>query len=158
MHIRKAEEKDILKIMELLGQVLQIHADIRPDVFIPGTTKYSEEELKAILKDEEKPIYVAVNEDDVCIGYAFCQLQEQPFSNNMVPFKSLFIDDLCVDLQIRGQHVGESLFEYVKLEAKKLNCYEVTLNVWAGNTSAEKFYEKMGMRTKERQMEYILKD
>ena len=158
MHIRKAEEKDILKIMELLGQVLQIHADIRPDIFIPGTTKYTEEELKAILKEEEKPIYVAVNEEDVCIGYAFCQLQEQPFSNNMVPFKSLFIDDLCVDQQIRGQHIGESLFEYVKSEARKLNCYEVTLNVWAGNISAEKFYEKMGMRTKERQMEYILKD
>ena len=33
---------------------------------------------------------------------------------------------------------------------------EVTLNVWAGNTSAEHFYEKMGMKTKERQMEYIL--
>ena len=158
MHIRKAEEKDILKIMELLGQVLQIHADIRPDVFIPGTTKYSEEELKAILKDEEKPIYVAVNEEDVCIGYAFCQIQEQPFSNNMVPFKSLFIDDLCVDQQIRGQHIGENLFEYVKSEARKLNCYEVTLNVWTGNTSAEKFYEKMGMRTKDSQMEYILKD
>lgn len=158
MHIRKAEEKDILKIIELLGQVLQIHADIRPDIFIPGTTKYTEEELKAILKEEEKPIYVAVNEEDVCIGYAFCQIQEQPFSNNMVPFKSLFIDDLCVDQQIRGQHIGENLFEYVKSEARKLNCYEVTLNVWTGNTSAEKFYEKMGMRTKERQMEYILKD
>ena len=156
MHIRKAEEKDILKILELLGQVLQIHADIRPDIFIPGTTKYTEEELKALLKEEEKPIYVAVNDEDVCIGYAFCQLQEQPFSNNMVPFKSLFIDDLCVDQQIRGQHIGESLFEYVKSEARKLNCYEVTLNVWTGNTSAEKFYEKMGMRTKERQMEYIL--
>ena len=158
MHIRKAEEKDILKIMELLGQVLQIHADIRPDIFIPGTTKYTEEELKALLKEEKKPIYVAVNEEDVCIGYAFCQIQEQPFSNNMVPFKSLFIDDLCVDQQIRGQHIGENLFEYVKSEARKLNCYEVTLNVWTGNTSAEKFYEKMGMRTKERQMEYILKD
>ncbi len=158
MHIRKAEEKDILKIMELLGQVLQIHADIRPDIFIPGTTKYTEEELKELLKEEKKPIYVAVNEEDVCIGYAFCQIQEQPFSNNMVPFKSLFIDDLCVDRQIRGQHIGENLFEYVKSEARKLNCYEVTLNVWTGNTSAEKFYEKMGMRTKERQMEYILKD
>ena len=158
MHIRKAEEKDILKIMELLGQVLQIHADIRPDIFIPGTTKYTEEELKELLKEEKKPIYVAVNEEDVCIGYAFCQIQEQPFSNNMVPFKSLFIDDLCVDQQIRGQHIGENLFEYVKSEARKLNCYEVTLNVWAGNISAEKFYEKMGMRTKERQMEYILKD
>ena len=138
MHIRKAEEKDILKIMELLGQVLQIHADIRPDIFIPGTTKYSEEELKAILKDEEKPIYVAVNEDDVCIGYAFCQLQEQPFSNNMVPFKSLFIDDLCVDRQIRGQHVGESLFEYVKLEAKKTELLRSDIECMGGKYFSRK--------------------
>ena len=28
MTIRKAEEKDITRIIELLGQVLQIHADI----------------------------------------------------------------------------------------------------------------------------------
>ena len=65
-------------------------------------------------------------------------------------------DDLCVDQQARGQHIGESLFEYVKQQAKEQGCYEVTLNVWAGNTSAEHFYEKMGMKTKERQMEYIL--
>ena len=44
--IRKAEEKDIPRMMELLGQVLQIHADIRPDIFIPGTTKYSTDELR----------------------------------------------------------------------------------------------------------------
>ena len=141
MIIRKAEEKDIPRILELLKQVLQIHADIRPDIFIPGTTKYTIDEFVV---------------PDVCRGYAFCQLQEQPFSNNMVQFKSLFIDDLCVDQEARGQHIGESLFEYVKSEAKRLGCYEVTLNVWAGNISAEKFYEKMGMRTKERQMEYIL--
>ena len=156
MLIRKAEEKDIPRILELLGQVLQIHADIRPDIFISGTTKYTTDELTELLKNEEKPVYVAADEADVCVGYAFCQLKEQPFSNNMVPFKSLFIDDLCVDQETRGQHIGESLFEYVKKEAKQLGCYEVTLNVWAGNTSAEKFYEKMGMRTKERQMEYIL--
>ena len=86
----------------------------------------------------------------------FCQKKEQPFSNNMVQFKSLLIDDLCVDRRLRGQQIGECLFEHVKQEAKKMGCYEVTLNVWTGNTSAEKFYEKMGMKTKERQMEYIL--
>ena len=85
MTIRKAEEKDILRIIELLGQVLQIHADIRPDIFIPDTTKYTTDELTELLKNKEKPVYVAVNEDDVCIGYAFCQLKEQPFSNNMIP-------------------------------------------------------------------------
>ena len=131
MNIRKAEEKDIPRLLALLGQVLQIHAEIRPDIFIPGTTKYTVCELAELLK-------------------------KQPFSTNMVPFKSLFIDDLCVDKQARGQHIGESLFEYVKQQAKALGCYEVTLNVWAGNTSAEHFYEKMGMKTKERQMEYIL--
>ena len=146
MNIRKAEEKDIPRLLALLGQVLQIHAEIRPDIFIPGTTKYTVCELAELLKQE----------DDLCMGYAFCQLKEQPFSTNMVPFKSLFIDDLCVDKQARGQHIGESLFEYVKQQAKALGCYEVTLNVWAGNTSAEHFYENMGMKTKERQMEYIL--
>ena len=79
MTIRKAEEKDIARIIELLGQVLQIHAEIRPDIFIPNTTKYTVEELKELLKNKEKPIYVAVNEADVCVGYAFCQLQKQPF-------------------------------------------------------------------------------
>ena len=51
--IRKAEERDIPRIMELLGQVLQIHADIRPDIFIPGTTKYTADELKELLKNKD---------------------------------------------------------------------------------------------------------
>ena len=157
MNIRKASTKDIPRIKELLQQVLEIHANIRPDIFIPGTAKYTEKELENILSDENRPIYVITSEEDTCIGYAFCILKNQPFSNNMVPFKSLFIDDLCVDQNTRGQHIGEKLIEHVKEEAKKIGCYEVTLNVWAGNTSAEKFYEKMGFQTKERQLEYILK-
>ena len=68
MKIRKAEEKDIPRLLVLLGQVLQIHAEIRPDIFIPGTTKYTVCELKELLKQENKPIYVAVNENDVCMG------------------------------------------------------------------------------------------
>jgi ribosomal protein S18 acetylase RimI-like enzyme len=75
----------------------------------------------------------------------------------MVPFTSLFIDDLCVDASARGQHIGEQLFEHVKSEAKRLGCYEVTLNVWEGNDSARGFYDKMGLKVKESMMEFILK-
>ena len=67
--------------MELLGQVLQIHAEIRPDVFIPGTTKYTDSELKELLEQEDKPIYVAACEDDVCMGYAFCQLKAVSYTH-----------------------------------------------------------------------------
>lgn len=156
MKIRNAQARDSDKIINLLQQVLDLHAKIRPDIFIPGTTKYTPEELTGILNNEEKPIYVAVDDNDYVLGYAFCQIKEQPFSTNMIPFKSMFIDDLCVDSTCRGQHIGEQLFDYVKAQAKKIGCYEVTLNVWAGNTGAERFYEKMGMKTKERMMEYIL--
>lgn len=156
MKIRNAQPKDSEKIINLLQQVLDLHAKIRPDIFIPGTTKYTPEELTGILNNEEKPVYVAVDDNDYVLGYAFCQIKEQPFSTNMIPFKSMFIDDLCVDSTCRGQHIGEQLFDYVKAQAKKIGCYEVTLNVWAGNTGAERFYEKMGMKTKERMMEYIL--
>ena len=155
MNIRRAREKDLDKVLELLSQVLEIHAAIRPDIFISGTTKYTREELLDIFEDDAKPVYVAVDEEDGVIGYAFCQLKQQPFSNNMIQFQSMFIDDLCVDDDARGQHVGQALFEHVKKEARRLGCYEVTLNVWEGN-EAKTFYEKMGMKVKESQMEFIL--
>lgn len=154
--IRRAAEKDIDKIMDLLSQVLEIHANIRPDIFVSGTTKYTYNELLQMFKDDTKPVYVAVDRTDNVVGYAFCKLKQQPFSNNMVPFSVLFIDDLCVDTNIRGMHIGQRLFEHVKTEAARLGCYEVTLNVWEGNDSAKIFYEKMGMTPKETQMEYIL--
>ena len=56
MKIRKAEKKDIPRILALLGQVLQIHAEIRPDIFIPGTTKYTPCELTELLQQEDHPI------------------------------------------------------------------------------------------------------
>ena len=156
MVIRRAEEKDIPKIKELLSQVLELHASIRPDIFVPGTTKYTDEELAGMVKNDRNPIYVAADEKDAVIGYAFCELRQQPFSNNMIPFNSLFIDDLCVDESARGMQIGRQLFEHVKNETKKLGCYEVTLNVWEGNDSARRFYDKMGMRVKESMMEFIL--
>lgn len=157
MKIRKAIEKDIPKISDLLSQVLEIHAQIRPDIFIPGTTKYTHDELAEMFKDDKKPIFVAVNEEDEVIGYAFCVLKEQPFSNNMIPFQSMYIDDLCVDKNARGMHIGQALFEYVKQEARERGCYEITLNVWEGNDSAKYFYEKIGLTPQKTQMEYTLK-
>lgn len=156
MTIRRAKEKDIPRLLQLLGQVLELHAKARPDVFVSGTTKYSEEELKTMIGDDYNPIFVAVDDSDEVIAYAFCQLKTQPFTSTMVPFRSFFVDDFCVDEKARGQHVGKELFEFIKQQAISRDCYEVTLNVWRGNDGAERFYEKMGMQTKERQMEYIL--
>ena len=156
MNIRTAEEKDIDRILDLLSQVLEIHAAIRPDYFIPGTTKYSREELKTMLKDGSRLIYVAADENDSVMGYAFCEIRQQPDRDNMVPFQSVYIDDLCVDKQVRGKHIGQALFHQVCQKAKELGCYEISLNVWEGNDSARAFYESLGMKVQKTTMEITL--
>ena len=148
MIIRRAETKDIPKVMNLLSQVLELHAEIRPDIFISGATKYTEKELSEIFEDDMKPVYVAADNNDEVTGYAFCIIKEPVKSNNLVPRKYIFIDDLCVDKAARGQGAGRRLFEFVKEEAEKLSCCGVMLNVWEGNDNALRFYEKMGMRTR----------
>ena len=156
MNIRTAEEKDINRILDLLSQVLEIHAAIRPDYFIPGTTKYSREELLSMLKEESRLIYVAVDENDSVMGYAFCEIRQQPHRDNLVPFRSVYIDDLCVDKQIRGKHIGQALFRHVCQKAKELGCYEIALTVWEGNDNARNFYEHQGFKPRSTTMEYIL--
>jgi len=155
--IRRAEKKDIAKVSLLLQEVLTLHAKIRPDIFIPGTVKYTAEELERIFEDERTPVFVAADEADTVLGYAFCIMKSQPFRTNMKDFKTLFIDDICVDENSRGQHVGTALFNWVLQYARQQGCYDVTLNVWEGNDDARVFYEKMGMFIKETQMEVILK-
>ena len=156
MIIRRAVTGDIGMISELLSQVLEIHAKLRPDIFIPGRVKYTPYELEEILRDDTRPVYVAEDDEGSIAGYAFCQLRERPFSNTMIPGVSMFIDDLCVDSSFRGKHVGSLLFECVCSEAKRLVCADVTLDVWEGNDAALGFYGKMGMRTRERRMELFL--
>ncbi len=156
MLIRRAENKDTGGVLKLLHQVLEVHAALRPDLFISGTTKYSGEELQRLFSDESRPVYVAVNGDDAVLGYAFCILEEPDGAANMAPHRTLYLDDLCVDQEARGHHIAKRLFEHVKEEARRMGCYDITLNVWEGNTAAEEFYRAMNMRPKKTMLEYIL--
>ena len=70
--------------------------------------------------------------------------------------KTFYIDDLCVDENVRGKHIGTHLYKYVLSEAKKKGCYHVTLNVWCLNESAMRFYEKCGLSPLKITMEQIL--
>lgn len=156
MLIRQADSHDINGLHVLLRQVLDIHHDIRPDLFKPGATKYSDAQLEIILKDETRPVFVAVNEKDQVLGYCFCVHQQHKNDPILTPIKTLYIDDLCVDQNCRHQNIGKQLYEYVLAYARDNDYYNVTLNVWAGNDSAKAFYEKLGLKPQKYGMEVIL--
>ncbi len=106
--IRLANEKDIEQINNLLFQVHKVHSDARPDLFKAGSKKYTDEELKEIIKDKEKPIFV-YEIDEKIEGYAFCILINHNNENSLCDYKSMYIDDLCVDKNCRGKGIGKKI-------------------------------------------------
>lgn len=152
--IRKAEERDIPGIVNLLYQVHDVHAQKRPDLFKPGSKKYTEEQLSEVIATN--PVFVAADsESGKILGHAFCILYVH-MDNNTTNYSNLYIDDLCVDESARGNHIGKSLYDHVIAYARKSGCYNVTLNVWALNESAMEFYKAMGMSVQKIGMEVIL--
>lgn len=153
--IRRASVNDIKQIINLLHQVNMVHHIIRPDLFKPHTTKYNEQDLSKMLDNDNKPIFVF--DDGGVLGYAFCQISEVQNDILLQDTKTMYIDDICVDENARGKHVGKALFEYVRDYAQTIGCHNITLNVWTGNDAAQSFYKNMGMQVQKTTMELVFK-
>lgn len=154
--IRFAEHRDIPVILNLLRQVEQVHHDIRPDLLREGTQKYDATGLEELLKDPNRPIFVAVGEHGV-EGYCFCARKSIRDDPILLDQEELYIDDLCVDESSRGKGAAQALYAHAVAYARQIGCDSITLNVWEGNDRARAFYEKQGLTPRKTMMEYRLK-
>ena len=155
MNIRFACEADIPGMLALLRQVGEVHHRIRPDIFRDGAQKYDENDLKTLLEDENRPIFIAA-EGDFVAGYCFCIRKETKDSGVLNDRRELYIDDLCVDENRRGRGIASRLYRHACGYAREQGFDVVTLNVWSGNDSAMHFYEKCGLKPQKVTMEMIL--
>ena len=156
MIIRRATENDIEGIDQLLMQVCLVHHQGRPDLFQYGKRKYTTSELKELISDETRPVFVAISREGTVLGHAFCIHQEYQNHNVLTPVKTLYIDDICVLESVRGKKIGKQLYDAVYHYAKNCGYYNITLNVWSFNESALKFYESCGLHPQKIGMETIL--
>ena len=155
MEIRNAEARDIPGMIELLKQVGEVHHVLRPDIFRSGALKYNDSDLEEILKDPARPIFVAV-EGSFVAGYCFCIHKKTQGDSVLMDCRELYIDDLCVDENRRGQGVAKALYAHTLEYAKSCGCDAITLNVWHGNDTALRFYEKAGLTPRKTIMEVKL--
>lgn len=155
MKILQAQATHIPGMLELLRQVGQVHYEGRPDLFRCDCLKYDEAALKELLRDPERPIFIA-EENGFVLGYCFCVHKRTENSTVLLDHHSLYIDDLCVDEGCRGRHIGTALYRHAHAYAKQMGCDSVTLNVWSFNESAVRFYEKLGLRPQKTIMETLL--
>lgn len=155
MEIRFAETRDVPGILDLLRQVGRVHHEGRPDLFRANAQKYGASQVLSMLNSASTPIFVAVEEDKV-LGYGFCRFKAYQNDPVMADHTSLYIDDLCVDENCRGKHIGTAIYQQICRYAKMRRVYNVTLNVWNCNPAAMKFYESLGLTPQKIGMESIL--
>ena len=156
LYVRRAEIKDIPRILELLVQVDMVHHRGRPDIFKGPATKYNAQELEQIIADDNTPVFVCADENDIPLGHTFCIHKQISGDPVMTDIRTLYIDDICVDQAARGNHIGTILYEYAVSFAREHGYYNITLNVWSCNPGALKFYEAMGLVPQKICMEKIL--
>lgn len=152
--IRKAEPRDLGTVNRLLGQVLKVHHDGRPDLFRAEGKKYTDKEILAIFANPETPVFV-YDEDGEVLGYAFC-IAQSAIGHAQTPVRTLYVDDICVDERARGKHVGTALLECVKSYAREKGFYNITLHVWECNPGAKAFYESQGLKPQYTCLEWVL--
>ena len=155
MEIRFARGQDVPGIIKLLQQVGDVHHRGRPDIFRANAQKYGPSQVLDILGESNTPIFVAVEGEKV-LGYGFCMIETYHSHSVMTDRTTLYIDDLCVLEECRGQHIGTAIYQKILDYAKYRGCYNVTLNVWSCNEGAMKFYESLGMKPQKVGMETIL--
>ncbi|WP_435357806.1 GNAT family N-acetyltransferase [Emticicia sp. SJ17W-69] len=57
---------------------------------------------------------------------------------------AIYMKELYVDENYRGQKIGEQLMNALKIEAQKNNCKQIKWTVAPWNTAGQKFYERLG--------------
>ena len=81
-NIRQANINDLDGIKKLLMQINNLHANIRPDIFIYDKMKYSDQELINLLNDKNRITFVYVDKNNGVLGHAFCIFKDVLKTNN----------------------------------------------------------------------------
>ena len=152
--IRPAQGEDHAAIERILRQIAQLHAELRPEVFRPAGQKYDTARYYGLLEGPDTPILAAQNEQGEVLGYAMLEIKAV-FADHpvMLPRRYLYVDDLCVDENARGQGIGEALMRAARALARERGIDKIELNVWECNGGAMRFYERLGFQTQRRTLE-----
>lgn len=156
MIIRYAREDDADALVALLAQVGRAHSEGRPDIYCSPLSKHTRESAEKLINDKAGGVIVAETGGKVC-GELIYKIFDRPCDGFFKARKWLYIDDLCVDENARGQGIAGALIKEAERIANDENCDAVELNCWAFNTAAAGVYEKAGYTPQKTEYEKILR-
>jgi len=153
--IREAAFEDLDQIQILVKEVHMMHYEARPDVYVDVDKPMSNEYFNMLLENEAVKIFVKELENEI-VAYIIFKVNEVYNVPVLKPYKNIFIDALAVKYTHRKKGYGKDLFDYTKAYGESIGANSVQLTVWDFNKAAIKFYESLGMSTRNLKMELPL--
>ena len=157
MEIRKANINEVEQIANIMKQIMDLHTKSRPDMFKIKTSKQIEGEVLEALKDDNRIVLVAIEENKI-YGVLICKIKYVNSHINLKDSKSLWIDELGVDEKYKKRGIGKMLMQEAEKIAKENKCERLELNCWNFNEVALEFYKKQGIQDQRIIMEKRLEE
>ena len=157
LKIREAIANDYIDIKNLVVEVHNLHVKNRPDVYLAVDNPLLKERFENLLNSNNTKIFVVEDSDsEELLAYSIVQIMTQRNIHLLIPCKFTYIDDFCVKSNYNKNGIGKSLFKYIVDYAKVEGASSIQLTVCEFNENAIKFYEAVGMSTRNRKMELYL--
>jgi len=135
LRIEKAVPADIDSIHHLLAEQFDEH-DIHTS---PEELRHA---IAAVLQNEELGLFLVACDSGEIVGLAALAFAWTLEHSG----KSVWLDELYVVPERRGQGIGRALLARVIVEARALGCKAIDLEVEEAHRRAERLYEREGFR------------
>ncbi|PAB57392.1 GNAT family N-acetyltransferase [Anaeromicrobium sediminis] len=157
LKLREAISNDYIDISNLSIEVHNLHLKNRPDVYMDVNNPLLKEYFDDLLNTNNTKLFVVENTDNKeLVAYSIIKIMTTQSVPILKPRKFAFIDNFCVKSNYKKNGIGRLLFQYILDYAKTEGASSLQLVVWEFNKDAVKFYESMGMTTRNRKMELNL--
>lgn len=157
LKIREAIKNDYIDVGNLAKEVHSLHVKNRPDIYLEVDNPLLKDRFEDLLNSNTTKIFVAedINNKEL-IAYSVVQIMQQRNIHLLLPSKFVYIDDFCVKSNSQMSGIGKLLFNHIVDYAKSEGVSSIQLTVSEFNKNAIKFYESLGMSTRNRKMELNL--
>ena len=150
LEFRKAERKDLEKIVEMLSD--DILGSTREKFENPLPESYIEA-FDEIYSDKNNELIVAEIDGEIIGTLQLTFIPNITFQGG----KRMQIEGVRIDKNFRGVGIGKKLFEWAIEQAKNQDCKIVQLTTNAERKDAFRFYEELGFTASHTGMKLYLK-
>ncbi|MCT4595883.1 MAG: GNAT family N-acetyltransferase [Anaeromicrobium sp.] len=155
--IREGINSDYIDISNISIEVHNLHLENRPDVFRDVNNLLLKEYFEDLLNSNDKKLFVVENMDNKeLVAYCIIRIVTTQSISILISRSIAYVDEFCVKSNYKKNGIGRLLFKYIIDYAKTEGATSLQLVVWEFNKDAIKFYETMGMSTRNRKIELNL--